>query len=44
MLGLASSQFEQGVAGIGQPARLRHDGEVEWRRETWDVKRRGLVL
>jgi len=44
MLGLASCRFERGVAGIGQPARLRHDGELEWRRQPWDVERQGLPV
>ena len=30
VLGLEACRFEYGVAGIGSPARLRHDGEVEW--------------
>ena len=42
ILGLQSCQFERGVAGLGHPARLRHDGEVEWQQEVWDVDRRGL--
>ncbi len=42
VLDLAACRFEQGVAGLGQPARLRHDGELEWGRSEWDVDRRGL--
>jgi hypothetical protein len=42
VLGLVACRFEQGVAGIGQPARLRHDGEVEWRHALWDTDRQGL--
>jgi K+-sensing histidine kinase KdpD len=42
MLGLKSCLFERGVAGVGQPARLRHDGDVEWQGQAWDVDRRGL--
>ena len=30
VLGLVTCRFEYGVAGVGSPARLRHDGEVEW--------------
>ena len=30
VLGLETCRFEYGVAGVGSPARLRHDGEVEW--------------
>lgn len=41
-LGLASCRFEYGAAGVGQPAKLRRDGEVEWRHERWDVDRQGL--
>ena len=41
-LGLASCRFEYGAAGVGQPAKLRRDGEVEWRHEQWDVDGRGL--
>ncbi|HEY4991349.1 MAG TPA: DUF4118 domain-containing protein [Nakamurella sp.] len=44
MLGLGSCQFEHGVAGLGQPARLRHDGEIEWQHQAWDVERRGLPV
>jgi K+-sensing histidine kinase KdpD len=44
MLGLTSCRFEQGVAGIGEPARLRHDGEVERERQRWDVDRKGLPV
>jgi K+-sensing histidine kinase KdpD len=44
MLGLAQCQFEHGAAGVGQPARLRHDGEVEWRHQLWDVDRKGLPV
>ena len=42
LLGLSSCQFEYGVAGVGRPARLRQDGEVEWHREPWNVEERGL--
>jgi K+-sensing histidine kinase KdpD len=42
LLGVGSVRFEPGAAGLGQPARLRHDGEVEWRREIWNVEERGL--
>jgi K+-sensing histidine kinase KdpD len=44
ILGLASCHFEQGVAGLGQPALLRHDGEVRWRGQVWDVERQGLPV
>jgi K+-sensing histidine kinase KdpD len=42
ILRLASCRFEQGVAGLGQPARLRPDGEVEWQHKLWNVERQGL--
>ena len=41
-LGLKSCLFERGVAGVGQPARLLHDGDVQWQGKAWDVDRRGL--
>jgi K+-sensing histidine kinase KdpD len=44
VLGLVACRFEQGVAGVGQPARLRHDGEVEWGHAVWDVARQGLPV
>jgi K+-sensing histidine kinase KdpD len=44
MLGLATCQFEPGVAGLGEPARLRRDGEVEREHQRWDVDRRGLPV
>ena len=44
MLGLAGCHFEHGAAGVGQPARLRHDGEVEWRHQVCDVDREGLPV
>lgn len=44
ILGLTQCRFEYGAAGVGQPARLRHDGELEWHREVWDVQRRGLPV
>jgi K+-sensing histidine kinase KdpD len=44
LLGLASCQFEYGVAGVGEPALMRHDGEVEWRHRAWDVDRSGLPV
>ena len=44
VLGLTACRFERGVAGLGQPARLRHDGEVERDHHVWDVDRRGLPV
>ena len=42
ILGVSRVRFEYGTAGLGEPARLRRDGEVEWRHKVWDVDRRGL--
>lgn len=42
VLGLRSCRFEEGVAGLGRPPRLRGDGQVEWQRRVWDVEREGL--
>ena len=41
-VGAGLLRFEYGAAGVGQPAKLRRDGEVEWRHEQWDVDGRGL--
>jgi K+-sensing histidine kinase KdpD len=40
LLALRSCRFEYGVAGLGQPARLQHDGQVMaggqvWERDNW---------
>jgi K+-sensing histidine kinase KdpD len=42
LLSLRSCRFQYGVAGIGQPARLRHDGSVTWGNRAWDVDAEGL--
>ena len=42
LLGLTACHFEYGAAGLGQPARLRHDGAVVWKHEVWDVESKGL--
>ena len=42
VLGLETCRFEYGVAGVGSPARLRHDGEVEWQGHVVNVDRRDL--
>jgi Domain of unknown function (DUF4118) len=44
ILGLTRCRFEYGVAGVGDPARLRHDGEIEWRGRVWDVDRESLPV
>jgi K+-sensing histidine kinase KdpD len=42
LLGLVSCRFEYGTAGVGEPARLRRDGAVEWQGDSWDVDRAGM--
>jgi hypothetical protein len=42
MLALQECHFEYGVAGLGEPARLRRDGQVVWKRTVWDVDNKGL--
>jgi K+-sensing histidine kinase KdpD len=42
VLRLRTCRFQYGVAGLGHPARLRDDGQVEWQRAVWDVARNGL--
>lgn len=44
VLGLSTCRFEYGAAGLGDPARLRHDGEVEWQGGVWDVDRKDLPV
>jgi K+-sensing histidine kinase KdpD len=44
VLGLRACHFQYGVAGLGEPARLRDDGRVEWQRAVWDVERKGLPV
>jgi K+-sensing histidine kinase KdpD len=41
LLSLRSCRFEYGVAGLGQPARLQHDGQVVTGSQVWDVERDG---
>jgi K+-sensing histidine kinase KdpD len=41
-LTLRSCRFQHGVAGIGQPARLRHDGSVTVRHRAWPVDTEGF--
>jgi hypothetical protein len=41
-LGLGGCRFQRGLAGVGQPPRLRRDGEVVWDRKVWDVDHDGL--
>jgi K+-sensing histidine kinase KdpD len=42
LLSLRSCRFQYGVAGIGQPARLQHDGSVTVRNRAWDVDAEGF--
>ena len=43
-LGLRDCRFQHGVAGLGQPPRLRDDGHVEWNHREWDVDKVGLPV
>jgi K+-sensing histidine kinase KdpD len=38
LLALRSCQFQYGVAGIGRPARLRHDGQVVLGSQVYDLR------
>jgi K+-sensing histidine kinase KdpD len=42
LLSLRSCSFQYGIAGIGQPARLLHDGSVTAGRRAWDVDAEGF--
>jgi K+-sensing histidine kinase KdpD len=42
LLGLSECRFERGAAGVGHPARLRHDGRVEREQVIVDVENDGL--
>ncbi|MDQ1668439.1 MAG: hypothetical protein QOE40_500 [Actinomycetota bacterium] len=44
VLDLRECHFQYGVAGLGHPARLRDDGQVEWQHAEWDVDRLGLPV
>jgi hypothetical protein len=41
-LSLRSCRFQYGVAGLGQPARLQHDGTVTAAGQPWDADADGL--
>jgi hypothetical protein len=43
-LGLSECRFQAGAAGLGNPPRLRRDGQIEWRNVVWDVESKGLPL
>jgi K+-sensing histidine kinase KdpD len=42
LLSLRSCRFQYGVAGLGRPARLRHDGQVVSGPRTWNIEVGGL--
>jgi K+-sensing histidine kinase KdpD len=42
LLSLRSCTFQRGVAGLGRPARLRHDGSVTIGQRAWDVDGEGF--
>jgi K+-sensing histidine kinase KdpD len=42
VLSLRSCRFQYGVAGIGQPARMHHDGSVAAANRSWDVDAEGF--
>src|SRR5215472_16087872 len=42
LLSLQACRFQYGVAGVGQPARMRHDGTVTTANRTWDVDAEGF--
>ena len=42
LLSLQSCRFQYGVAGLGQPARMRHDGTLAVARRAWDVDTKGF--
>jgi hypothetical protein len=42
LLSLQSCHFQDGVAGLGQPARLHHDGTVAAGRRAWNVDSAGF--
>jgi K+-sensing histidine kinase KdpD len=43
-LHLRAARYQPGVAGLGNPARLRRDGQIVWKGTVWDVDRRGLPV
>jgi K+-sensing histidine kinase KdpD len=42
LLDLSSCRFQYGVAGLGEPAQLHHDGSVTLRGQDWPVDTEGL--
>jgi hypothetical protein len=43
-LGLRGCRYQPGVAGVGNPPRLRRDGQVVWKGSVWDIEHRGLPV
>jgi len=44
LLSLRACRFQAGMAGIGEPARLEHDGRISTPHQTWNADRDGLPL
>jgi K+-sensing histidine kinase KdpD len=42
LLSLQTCRFQYGAAGLGQPARLYHDGKVTVAHQAWDVDTKGF--
>ena len=42
LLSLQACRFQYGAAGLGQPARMHHDGTVTVARQAWDVDTQGF--
>jgi K+-sensing histidine kinase KdpD len=42
LLSLQACRFQHGVAGLGQPARMRHDGTITVARGAWDADTQGF--
>lgn len=42
LLSLSACRYQDGAAGIGNPARLLRDGRVVFARRAWDIERAGL--
>ena len=42
LLSLQACGFQYGAAGLGQPARMHHDGTVTVARQAWDVDTKGF--
>lgn len=42
LLSLRACRFQQGMAGVGRPARMHHDGSVTTQDQPWDVGGQGF--